>query len=157
MPSLRLLAALVASAVALVLPAVAGAAGLSGSEASLLREINRVRALHGLQPLAYDPRLTRAARAHTREMTADGVFEHGAFAARMERFHVAARLMAENLAWGTGALGTARGIVEAWLASPSHRENLLHAGFRRIGLGAVQTTFLGMDDASVVTADFAGS
>jgi len=65
--------------------------------------------------------------------------------------------VAENLAWGTGARGTAAGIVRAWLASPGHRRNLLRPGFRRIGLGEVTTpSFQGVDGARLVTADFAG-
>ena len=41
----------------------------------------------------------------------------------------------ENLAWGTGSRGTARGIVAAWLASPEHRANLLRPSFARVGIG----------------------
>ena len=50
------------AALALVLPAPA-LAGLSSSESALLRELNRVRAEHGLGQLRYDPHLERAARA----------------------------------------------------------------------------------------------
>jgi uncharacterized protein YkwD len=138
-------------------PAAAGATGLTSSEASLLREVNHVRAAHGLGALRYDATLTRAARFHTREMTLADDFAHGDFAARMSRFRVAGLSMGENLAWGSGPFGTPRGIVDAWLASPGHRANLLRPGFSRIGLGELRTRFLGADDATVVTADFAGS
>jgi uncharacterized protein YkwD len=89
-------------------------------------------------------------------MSANGVFAHGAFRTRMIRFHAAGPLLGENLAWGTGEYGTPRGIVNAWLASPAHRANLLRPGFRRIGLGELQTRFQGAAGARVVTADFAG-
>jgi uncharacterized protein YkwD len=138
-------------------PAGTAAAGrLSSSDAALLKEINKTRASFGLRALAYDTSLARAAAAHTRSMTARGVFEHGSFRTRMLRFRVGGPHVGENLAWGVGERATPRGIVEAWLASPGHRENLLRPGFRRIGLGQVQASFGGADGATVVTADFAG-
>jgi hypothetical protein len=41
----------------------------------------------------------------------------------------------ENIAWGTGGLGTPRSIVRAWMHSPGHRANILNATFRDIGIG----------------------
>ncbi|MFL5953543.1 MAG: CAP domain-containing protein [Gaiellaceae bacterium] len=152
MPKLLLAAA---AALALVLPSTA-LAGLTRNEASLLREMNRVRTQHGLGRLHYDGNLERAARSHSREMLGANLFEHGAFGTRMLRFNVAGSLAGENLAWGTGARGTARGIVVAWLASPEHRANLLRPSFSRIGIGDFVGAFQGHSGAHVVTADFAG-
>jgi uncharacterized protein YkwD len=145
----------VIAALVLVLPAAA-LGGSTRSESSLLREMNRVRAQHGLGRLTADTHLQRAARAHSREMLGADVFQHGAFGSRMARFNVTGRLAGENLAWGTGALGTARGIVAAWLASPEHRANLLRPSFRRVGVADLVGAFLGHSGAHVVTADFAG-
>lgn len=39
----------------------------------------------------------------------------------------------ENLAWGTDKHGTVRSIFEAWMRSPSHRENIL-GDFAEIGI-----------------------
>jgi uncharacterized protein YkwD len=149
-PLLALLAALV-----LVLPATA-MAGSTRSESSLLREMNRVRAQHGLVRLSADTHLQRAARAHSSEMLVSNVFEHGAFGSRMLQFNVTGKLAGENLAWGTGARGTARGIVAAWLASPEHRANLLRPSFSRVGISDLVGAFHGHSGAHVVTADFAG-
>lgn len=44
-------------------------------------------------------------------------------------------LLGENLAWGTGALGTPRAIVEGWLNSAEHRENIFDPGYEDIGVG----------------------
>jgi uncharacterized protein YkwD len=41
----------------------------------------------------------------------------------------------ENLAWGTGGLGTPQAIVRAWMNSPGHRDNILNGRFREIGVG----------------------
>jgi uncharacterized protein YkwD len=145
----------VAAALVLVLPASA-LAGSTRSESSLLREMNRVRAQHGLGRLTADTHLQRAARAHSREMIGSNVFAHGAFGSRMLQFNVTGKLAGENLAWGTGARGTARGIVAAWLASPEHRANLLRPSFTRVGVSDVIGAFHGYSGAHVVTADFAG-
>jgi uncharacterized protein YkwD len=41
----------------------------------------------------------------------------------------------ENIAWGAGRDATPASIVRAWMNSPGHRENILTAGFRDIGIG----------------------
>lgn len=154
---LRLLA--LAGALVVLAPATVSASaltGMSGREGALLAAMNEVRREHGLQPLRLDVRLERAARAHTREMLARNVFAHGAFALRLRRFDVKAHVAGENLAWGSGALGAARSIVAAWLASPGHRANLLAPSFTRVGVGDLVGAFLGNRGAHVVTADFAG-
>jgi hypothetical protein len=60
---LKRLTALGAALLVLVFTGNAAAAGLTRAEARLLRDLNRVRAAHGLVPLRYDPHLQRAARA----------------------------------------------------------------------------------------------
>jgi uncharacterized protein YkwD len=141
----------------LLVAAPAGAAPMRSGERSVLAEMNRVRAEHGLAPLRFDSTLQRAARAHTRSMVARNLFSHGDFAERMRRFGVRGPAMAENLAWGSGAAASPRALVRMWLSSPPHRRNLLRAGFRRVGVGAMMGTFAGASGARVVTADFAGS
>jgi uncharacterized protein YkwD len=126
-------------------------------EASLLREMNRVRASYALGTLHSDATLQRAARAHSSAMLRTGTFTHGDFALRMRRFGVRSSYAGENLAWGIGASASARAIVAEWLASPAHRANLLLPCLRRIGVGRVVGTFAGYAGAAVVTADFAGS
>jgi len=153
---MRLTALGAAILVFVVSTTTAAAAGLTSAEARLLRDLNRVRASHSLPPLRFDPRLQRAARAHTREMLSTGIFQHGAFGSRMLRFDVRGTLTGENLAWATGTRANASAIVAAWLASPEHRANLLRPGFTRIGIGDLVGAFLGFDGAHVVTADFAG-
>jgi uncharacterized protein YkwD len=145
-----------AAVAALLIPAAAFGHGMSQPESKLLVQINLVRAQHGLAPLRVDTHLERAARSHSREMLTTDDFTHGAFGTRMTRFAVTGRLAGENLAWGTGVRGSARGIVAAWLASPLHRANLLRPSFRRVGIGDLVGSFQGSPGAAVVTADFAG-
>jgi uncharacterized protein YkwD len=126
------------------------------SESGILNAMNQVRVAAGLRPLRFDGKLHAAARAHSADMMRRGYFGHGAFSRRMSGFHVHAKTVGENLAWGTGPYSAATAIVQEWLQSPEHRANLLRAGFSRVGVGSAIGTFVGRDDATVVTADFAG-
>jgi uncharacterized protein YkwD len=85
-----------------------------------------------------------------------GVFFHGAFTARIRGVGVHAPRVGENLAWGAGRLSRARAIVRRWMASPGHRENLLHPGYRLVGVGALRGSFSGYPAALMITTDFAG-
>ena len=40
----------------------------------------------------------------------------------------------ENIAWGTGELGSARSVFRAWLHSAGHRENILAGDFSQLGV-----------------------
>lgn len=140
----------------LVLSGTANAALLSKRESALLRAVNVARVAHDLRPLALDRKLTRVAGAYSSSLLRRDVFTHGAFAQRMRRSGAHGPRFAENLAWGTGRLASAKAVVRSWLRSPGHRANLLRPGFRRIGLGAATGNFTGYRRATVVTADFAG-
>jgi uncharacterized protein YkwD len=138
-------------------PASQAATKQSRAEASLLEAVNGVRGAHKLRPLRVDPALVRAARAHSAALLRRNVFEHGAFASRILHYGGRGPTLGENLAWGVGSRASARSIVNAWMHSPGHRENLLRPGWNRIGIGALNGRFLGHRGAVIVTADFAGN
>ena len=144
------------TAAVLVAPTASAAIKLTSPEAALLNVMNQTRQAYGLAPLRVDSHLVRAARWQSSDMASKGYFAHGAFAQRMAAFRVQGPRMGENLAWGSGSLGTPQVIVREWLNSPAHRENLLRPGYRRIGIGAAIGTYSGTR-ARMVTADFAGS
>jgi uncharacterized protein YkwD len=133
-----------------------GTAGASTArETALVDAVNSVRALHALGKLRVDPRLTRAARSHSRDMLLHDYFGHGNFSARMARFHVRGRLFEESLAYSSGVM-SARTAVADWLASPEHRSILLDPTLHRIGVATPIGAFGGFARATMVTADFAG-
>ena len=146
-----------AAAVALTVGGKALAGTLTRSEASLLKVMNGVREARGLRPLRIDWRLETAARCHSSTMIRTQTFAHGDFSTRIRRAGVTAPHIGENLGWGVGTLSRARAVVSAWLASPEHRANLLHGGYRTVGVGALTGSFEGYAGALVVTTDFAGS
>jgi uncharacterized protein YkwD len=108
--------------------------------------LNGERADRGLASLAIDGRLQRAALAHGGDMVDHLYFAHdGRDGSKpADRIRAAGYLssggawrIGENLAWGTGALATPRAIVDAWMASPGHRANILQPAYREIGFGVI--------------------
>src|SRR6266571_3924297 len=150
----KILVAFLASFALLGPAAGAQARSLTSSEASLLQGMNSVRTSHGLAPLRVDVRLLRAARGHSADMMRRQYFAHGSVAGRALAQGARGPIFGEDLAWAKGI--TANWVVNAWLASPSHRAVLLRPGFRRVGVGYSFGTFIGHGGAGVVTADFAG-
>ena len=152
----RVLTLAAALAASVAVGGQAKAATLTRSELALLKVMNQARVAHGLRPLRLDLRLERAARGHSKTMIRTGQFFHGAFSRRIRRTGVKAPRVGENLAWGAGAFVRARAIVNMWLMSPEHRANLLHPGYRTVGVGALRGRFDGYSGALVITTDFAG-
>jgi uncharacterized protein YkwD len=126
-----------------------GVTAPTSGELAVVRVINTVRRANGAPALRIGPALTRAARSHSVDMVRRGYFDHGPFVQRLRRFGVRAPYVGENLATGTTPL-SAGAIVQMWIASPPHRQNLLDRGFRRIGVGVAGGS------TRLVTADFAG-
>ena len=123
--------------------------------------LNVERAQHGLAPLAHDRRLARAARGYSRAMVRERFFDHvspaGSTLGRRARASgYAGRSLGETIAWGSGELSTPASIVDQWMLSPPHRQIILHAGFRRFGLGVANGSPEGIPGAATVTADFGG-
>jgi uncharacterized protein YkwD len=115
-------------------------------QAATLCLLNGERADRGLAPLALNDKLAAAALKHTQDMVANQYFAHDG----RDGSDVVDRVKAtgyipssgrwtvgENLAWGTGTLATPRGIVNAWMNSTGHRDNILRGDYKEIGFGIV--------------------
>jgi uncharacterized protein YkwD len=135
-------------------------------DTALVREVNAVRAEHGLKPLAISTKLSTPAAQHTREMGMNGYFEHDSLNAtpfwqRIERWYPSrgCRLWAvgENLLWSDENL-TASDAVDMWMQSPDHRANLLSPRWHDIGISAIHFDAAPGDydgeSVTIVTADF---
>lgn len=59
----------------------------------------------------------------------------------------------ENIAWGQGEYGTVRSIFQAWMRSPTHRQNIL-GDFDQLGLGLRIGAFGERGETSVWTQHF---
>jgi uncharacterized protein YkwD len=60
----------------------------------------------------------------------------------------------ENLAWGTGVLGTVRSILTAWVNSPEHLANMLAPSYDEFGVGMDVGPLNGYPDAHVWATHF---
>ena len=108
--------------------------------------LNGERADHGLAPLAVNQKLGAAASAFAQDLVAGSYFSHTGRDGSdvLDRIERAGYIRAdrgwrlgENLAWGTGVLATPGSIMQAWMNSPGHRENILNPAYREIGIGVV--------------------
>jgi uncharacterized protein YkwD len=106
--------------------------------------VNGERADAGLPALAGNARLDQSSLGHSQDMVAKQYFDHQSQDGRdvIDRVRVTGYIpetgewtVGENLAWGTGTLATPKGIVQAWMNSQGHRENILRGGFEEAGLG----------------------
>ena len=139
---------------------------LTSLESGVLRQLNQIRAQHGLVPLRLSARLTDAAIQHSREMGADGYFEHNshdgtAFWKRIGRWYSSSGYgfwsVGENLLWSSPTVDP-KGALQLWMNSPEHRANILTAKWREIGVSAVHVadapgTYNGLP-VTIITTDF---
>ncbi|HLI32888.1 MAG TPA: CAP domain-containing protein [Solirubrobacteraceae bacterium] len=115
--------------------------------AAILCLVNRERARAGELPLRIDGRMQLASQRHSEEMVAQDYFEHDspsgqsvADRMRSSGYIYSDRVgfeLGENIAWGTLSDATPASIVEAWMASPGHRENILERRYADTGIGVV--------------------
>ena len=126
--------------------------------------MNAMREDNGLPDLTQQSQLAQASLEHSQDMVQNHYFAHDSLDGR----DVVARLRAvgyiaadgdwvvgENLAWGSGSLATPSSLVNAWMNSPPHRENLLATDYKEVGLGVVYgTPDQDAPDGITVTTDF---
>ncbi len=105
---------------------------------------NQIRQQRGLPLLRDNAKLRKAGTSHSNEMVDEGYFDHTApdgttFVDRILGAGYVKRdgdwALGENLAWGTGDLSTAAGVMKAWMDSPGHRANVLKRSYRELGVG----------------------
>jgi uncharacterized protein YkwD len=140
-------------------PGQADPAASAAAQARTMRcLVNVARQGRGLAALAGSASLDRAARNKSADMLRCDEFSHQAcgreFTYWMQRFGFPRNCAgAENIAWGSGSLGSARAIFSAWMKSPGHRENIL-GPYAQIGIGLRVGTLEGTRGAHVWTQEF---
>ena len=104
--------------------------------------LNEQRARRGLAALRSESRLQLAAQRYVADMVARRFFDHvdpGGLDPQdrilMAGYPATNAWTGENLAYGTGPEGSPAEIVDRWMHSPGHKENILRAAFTQIGIG----------------------
>ena len=121
---------------------------------------NYVRSRKGLPRLATRSLLQSSLNSKSLDIVRCSDFSHQACG--RETFYFTKRVgyaqgcwgAGENIAWGSGSLGSVRSIMRAWLYSTPHRENILKSRFRDKGIGLVKGQFKGYSNAQVWTTQF---
>lgn len=106
--------------------------------------IQQVRVAHRLHPLRFNYPLQSVAAGQARDMVAGNYFGDNSISGLtpMQRIlatpypsHAKRVNSAQNIGWATGPFATPAAMVAAWMHSPPHREIILTARFRDVGVG----------------------
>lgn len=127
-------------------PGLPGIQALPEVEREVWQLTNATRGQLGIQILTADPNLIDASRRHSMDMLSRRFFSHHNPEGRslMDRLPqgYASRISmsAENIWTGSGCYPSppqtlARMIMNAWMSSPGHRQNILTPGFTHVGIG----------------------
>jgi uncharacterized protein YkwD len=122
-----------------------GCVDLKDLETNIINLINNIRAQNGLNQLSKSQSLTDIARMRSSDMIYNSYFSHYAPDGRnifniLKDNGVSYVNAGENLGVATNPAlaGTAEAFVNAWMASPSHRDNILRPVYRYIGVGIIE-------------------
>ncbi len=119
-------------------PPAAGkpATGDAALEARVVTLVNAERAKAGCGAVHSDSRLAAAAQGHSDDMARRDYFAHDTpdGVDPWERARAAGYTTptGENIAMGQG---TAESVMDSWMNSPGHRDNIMKCGSRAIGMG----------------------
>jgi hypothetical protein len=119
---------------------------------SVVELTNQKRAESGLASLTVNEKLSAAAQAKGEDMLAKDYWAHvSPEGTQPWKFFgdsgYSYRYAGENLARD---FSSAESAVEAWMASPSHRENLLSTKYSEIGIAVVEGDLSGVDTTIIV-------
>lgn len=106
----------------------------SAYESRILVLVNAQRASHSLAALAMASCADSYAETWSAHLAAIGALVHQSMGTLLSGCH--AQTVGENIGYGSVS---ADAMMAMWMASPSHRANLLDRRFTSIGIGAVQT------------------
>jgi uncharacterized protein YkwD len=132
-------------------------ASVASSSAKQMRNavvclVNQERVKRGLSALRASKKLDASAQGWTNHMVSSDSFTHGLdFSARISAAGFAWTAAGENIAAG---YTTPKAVVEAWMASPGHRANILSRAYTRVGTGVSAHGVIGATGATWVQ-DFA--
>ncbi len=112
---------------------------LSQYEQQVVDLTNQERAKQGLPALKVDLALSKVAREKSLDMQKNNYFSHtsptyGSPFDMMKKFGISYRAAGENIAKGQR---TPQEVVNAWMNSSGHRQNILSKNFTHIGVGYV--------------------
>ncbi|MGV3758809.1 MAG: CAP domain-containing protein [Actinomycetota bacterium] len=100
---------------------------------TFLDRTNSLRSSHGLPALQEHDQLTEKAEAWAQHMARTGQLAHSNLSSGLDG--LAWRALGENVGVSTPTADTLRTIHDKFVASSTHRANLLRSGFTHMGVG----------------------
>ena len=112
---------------------------VSAFEQQVVELTNQERAKNGLPALKLDVELSKVARDKSKDMQTKNYFSHtsptyGSPFDMMKAYGVSYQSAGENIAMGQRS---PQEVVQAWMNSQGHRENIMNPNFTHIGVGHV--------------------
>jgi len=118
------------------------ASDMPAARKAVLCLVNRERTSRGLKALKGNATLEKVERVLARDMVKRHYFDHTTpsgktFSDRLRDARWRGSTAGENIAWGSGGLGSPAKIVDGWMHSSGHRANILNKAFTRAGTAIV--------------------
>ncbi len=119
---------------------------------ALVDQTNKVRVERGLKPLIYNEQLATAAESKAKHMFINNYWAHFSpngdspwdfIKSAQYEYEYAGENLAKNFMFSSN-------VVDAWMNSPTHRENLLRPEFREVGFAVVDGILQGEETTLVV-------
>lgn len=126
---------------------------------TVTQQVNQQRLAHGLKPLVVDVQLQQAAVAKAEDMVRRGYFAHY-YENETPWDYINRtgdtdwRVAGENLAKNYDSSVV---MVQAWMNSQKHRENILRAEYAKTGVAVVKTTLANGEAVTVTVQLFTGA
>jgi uncharacterized protein YkwD len=114
-------------------------------ENNLLNSVNSTRSQYGIGSLLLNPALSSIARSRSADMINRNYFSH----TTPDGKNIFAILNENGFSWqfageniyqcSPAGMGSESAILNTWMSSPSHRDNLLNRAFNQVGIGIVDS------------------
>ena len=120
-------------------PATTASSNLGSYEQQVVNLVNKERAAAGLSALKVNTKLANVAETKAADLRDENYFSHtspkyGSPFDMMKQFGISYTAAGENIAKGQR---TPEEVMNGWMNSQGHRENILNANFTEIGVGYV--------------------
>lgn len=105
--------------------------------------VNEERAKAGISPLVLDLKLNKTAQRHSEDMVENNFFSHTNLSGqspfdRMAEDGISYMAAGENIAYGQR---TPEEVMNSWMNSEGHRNNILNGAYNKIGIGIAVTEY----------------
>jgi uncharacterized protein YkwD len=133
---------------------------------SLINSTNQKRTAAGVGALTYNDKLTKAAQSKANDMATRDYWSHNTPEGTppwtfISNAGYSYTIAGENLAFGyritnTNPVTNEIGVIDGWMASPTHKDNLLNSRFTEVGFGIANSpSYQNQGQQTIVVAMYA--